>query len=294
MSQPGPRRLDHVVMPVPHLDDARVLLSSIGFTVAPDAVHPFGTENACVFFADGTYIEPLGIAERERCEAEAAGGNVFVAHDQAFRFRRGAPGFSGLAFATADARAEHETFRRTGIGDGEMLEFRRIARLPNGEASELGFRLAFARDRRAPDLSLFACQPLHASKPDRSALTAHANGAIGLRRIVLSEPNPTDFQYLLQEIVGERQVLADSFGFSIRTANLVLEVASPEALALRYGASRDEERGLRIEGLVLSVESLEGIEGSCRAAGLAAHRLDVRLVVPLGAAGAFFAFEAAA
>jgi hypothetical protein len=29
--------------------------------VAADARHPFGTENACVFFADGTYLEPLAL-----------------------------------------------------------------------------------------------------------------------------------------------------------------------------------------------------------------------------------------
>jgi hypothetical protein len=64
-----PRALDHLVLPVHALDEARARLTRLGFTVAPDARHPFGTENACVFFADNTYLEPLGVASREECEA---------------------------------------------------------------------------------------------------------------------------------------------------------------------------------------------------------------------------------
>lgn len=293
MSQGHKRRLDHVVMPVTHVETARTTFEALGFLVAPDAVHPFGTENACIFFADGIYIEPLGIAERELCEAEAIGGNVFVAHDQAYRFRRGTPGFSGLAFASENVDLDRAAFERAGLGGGRNLEFRRIARAPDGGEVELGFRLAFARDRRAPDLSLFACEPIHRFKPDRSALIAHPNGVGGLRRIVLSDANPTDFQYLLQDIVGDRSILADSFGFSIEADNVTIEVASPDALALRYGAAGPVERGLRIEGLVLDVADLQTIERFCGEAGLTLRKFGDRLVVQLGPENtAFLAFEA--
>lgn len=292
MSSKRKRRLDHVVMPVPHLETARALFQALGFTVAPDAVHPFGTENACIFFADGTYIEPLGIAEREVCEAQAIAGNVFVAGDQAFRFRRPLPGISGLAFGSEDAAEDRDTFQRLGMADGELLEFRRLARSPDGSEVELGFRLAFARDRRAPDLSLFACEPIHRFKPDRSLLTVHDNGASSILRVVMSEPNPTDFQYLLQDIVQERSILADGFGFSIETGNVMIEVASPEALGLRYGSSRDAERGLRIEGLVLGAANIDVVEARAHAAGLEARRLNGRVVVHLGPdSAAFLAFE---
>jgi len=64
-----PRNVDHLVLPVSDLGTSRERMTALGFTVAPEAVHPFGTENACVFFADGTYLEPLAIAQREDCEA---------------------------------------------------------------------------------------------------------------------------------------------------------------------------------------------------------------------------------
>lgn len=110
-----PRPVDHLVLPVVDLDTARQRLEALGFTVAPSAQHPFGTENACVFFSDNTYLEPLAIAQRETCETEARNGNVFVARDQAYRFRNGQDGFSALVMGTQDAGADHKEFVRSGI-----------------------------------------------------------------------------------------------------------------------------------------------------------------------------------
>ena len=69
VSSRTPRPIDHLVLPVSDLGVARDRLTALGFTVAKDARHPFGTENCCVFLSDGSYLEPLGIANREECEA---------------------------------------------------------------------------------------------------------------------------------------------------------------------------------------------------------------------------------
>ncbi|TIT26271.1 MAG: VOC family protein, partial [Mesorhizobium sp.] len=45
----GPHSLDHLVLPTASLDVARARLVSLGFVVAPTGIHPFGTENCCVF-----------------------------------------------------------------------------------------------------------------------------------------------------------------------------------------------------------------------------------------------------
>src|SRR6478735_9325969 len=105
-----PRLLDHLVLPVIDLTTARGRYEQLGFTVAADALHPFGTENACVFLADKTYLEPLAVASREDCEAAALVGNVFIARDQAYRFRRGQDGFSAIVLSTNDAAGDHQRF----------------------------------------------------------------------------------------------------------------------------------------------------------------------------------------
>ena len=91
MARRHPRFLDHVVLPVPDLDIARDRLANLGFQVAPDARHSFGSENACVFFENGTFIEPLAIGQRETVEAHIKKGNNFLRRDAAYRFRRGEP-----------------------------------------------------------------------------------------------------------------------------------------------------------------------------------------------------------
>ena len=65
MTKTSPHPLDHLVLPTASLDVARARLTSLGFVVAPTGIHPFGTENCCVFLADGTYLEPLAVGDEQ-------------------------------------------------------------------------------------------------------------------------------------------------------------------------------------------------------------------------------------
>ena len=274
------RPLDHLVLPVAELGQARRRLGDLGFTVAGDARHPFGTENACVFFSDSTYLEPLAIASREECEAAALEGNAFVARDQAFRFRQGPEGLSAIVLGTPDAAIDHIRYRSCGISGGEMLEFSRPMRLPDGREGLGSFRLAFAADLRAPDLFLFSCQRIRAL-PVESALTGHENGVTGIAEVVLSEPNPTDFQYLLQEAVDEREVSAHSFGMDIQAGSVKLSVLNPAGMEAFYGRSVSAtERGLRGRAVVFRVADLEATRALFAQNDIEFAEMGGRLVVP--------------
>ena len=286
------RPLDHLVLPVTDLGTARTRYEQLGFTVAADALHPFGTENACVFLADKTYLEPLAIAKREDCEAAAVAGNVFVARDQAYRFRRG-EGLSAVVLGTDDAVADHGRFRRLGISTGDMLDFSRQMALPDGTQALASFRLAFAADLRAPDFFLFTCQRLQPLPADRSALETHANGVIGLSDVILSEPNPTDFQYLLQEAVDERRVSAHSFGMDIEARNGTrISVLNPAGMAGFFGKEISaRSRGLRGRAVVFKVADLAETEQRLAANAVSFSRKDNRLIVPEAPGqGVIFAF----
>ena len=258
----GARRIDHLVLPVGEVEVARERYQRLGFTVAPTGVHPFGTENACVFLADGTFLEPLGIAQRETCEHYAREGNSFVAFDQAYRFRRGEEGFSHLVIASDDAKADHRRFRQEGLSGGPRVRFSRAFATPGGETARASFRLAFAADRRMPDAGYFACEVRRAPKVDRSALTAHANGASGLREVIGCEPNPTDFQYFFQTFLNQRHMRADSFGMSFETAGgRLVTVLTPAGLKAFHGMEGESvERGVRLRTFVIEVESLSATE----------------------------------
>lgn len=280
-------------MPVESLDAARVRLTALGFSVAQDALHPFGTENACVYFADGTFLEPLAVAQREDCEATAREGNVFTARDQAYRFRNGQNGFSSLVFATTDAARDHKTFKRTGISAGRKLAFDRNFVDANGKAGTASFLLAFAADLRAPDVFFFTCERVKVPKADRKTLEKHPNGVTAMASVICSELNPTDFQYLLQDVMSNRDVNAHSFGLEIAASNGVVDVLTPEGLETHYGVARNSaERGLRLEGLVLRVASLEALRALFDGSAIEYRILHDRLVVDRAPGqGAFMAFS---
>lgn len=222
--------LDHLVLPTVNIAMARERLGKLGFTVAADARHPFGTENACVFFSDKTYLEPLGVASHEQYEASIEEGNVFVARDQAYRFRVSEEGFSAVVFGTEDAAVDDKRFQANAMSAGSMLDFERPMRMLDGSETIAGFRLAFAADLRSPDFYAFCAQRINPIPADRSALERHANGVTGIAQVALSTPKPAAFRGFFEQVAGGPKISEHSFGLTIETANARIEVLTPEGM----------------------------------------------------------------
>ncbi|MCJ9670128.1 MULTISPECIES: VOC family protein [unclassified Neorhizobium] len=240
------RPIDHLVLPVAGLTAARSRLTELGFTVAPDAFHPFGTANACVFFSDGTYLEPLALANRRHAGVAAKRGNVFTARDLAFRKTSNRQGFSALVVATRDAMADHARFKMRGVSAGDVLEFSRGMTLADGSETQASFRLAFAGDDRAPEFFLFSCQRINPLPADRSGLERHANTVTGLSEIILSAPTPADFAPLVEQVL--------------------LTKAVPEAAPLQFAAANAririlQDRELEAEFALQPTPGVEGLRG---------------------------------
>lgn len=195
------RTIDHLVLPVKELAAARSRLTDLGFTVAPDAFHPFGTANACVFFTDGSYLEPLAIANRRLAGLTAKRGNVFTSRDLAFRKARNRQGLAAIVAASSDAAADHARFKMRGISAGDILEFSRAVPMPDGSETQASFRLAFAGDDRSPDFFLFAVERVNPLPADRGELERHANMVTGLSEIILSAETPSDFSSLVEHVI---------------------------------------------------------------------------------------------
>lgn len=272
MSKLEPRNLDHVVLPVPDLNTARARMQSLGFTVSPDGRHKFGTENCCIKFADGTFLEPLAIGHRETVEDNILKGNNFLGRDAAYRFRNGDNGFSMVVFAGEDAKAERKTFKEAGYKPGKLVTVKR----PGVHA-----RLAFALDERAPDFSMFLCQDVGTAAKANLILRSHNNGAQRLCRVSLYEPVPSDFQYYLQMVCGQREVSSHSFGMDQKLPNCTLTTLTAEGLAAYYGISDiPVGRGLRAVALDIEVENLEAVAKLLYKNKIECSKIGARLVVP--------------
>lgn len=286
------RPLDHLVLPVTDLKTARSRLTQLGFTVAADARHPFGTENACVNFAGGTYLEPLAIGSPSDYDASVRAGNQFTARDHAFRFRNGEEGLSGIALGTIDADADHVAFGAAGLSGGDQLRFSRIMKLPDGGEVEPKFTLSFAADLRSPDFYAFTCQRADLPPIDRSALERHENGATGIVRVVLSEERPEAFADYLQAVTGGRPDGGSDGRLALSIANSALDVLEPAMLKSEFGVPRSSERGLRGEAVVFAVADLAGMERLLTANAVKHVRTAGMILVPREPGqGTLFAFS---
>ena len=259
----NPRPLDHLVLPTLDLAVSQTRHEQLGFIVAAKGVHPFGTENACVYFADGAFLEPLAIGQRETAEAASLDGNMFTARDAAFRFRKGQEGFSAIVLGSDNAETDHAQFQRSGVTGGRILDFGRDFTGPDGQSARMDFRLAFAADLRSPDSFFITCQRINVPKADRSKLTGHENGAVSIRTVLMSEPNPTDFQYLLQEAVNERDVEAHSFGMDIKSGKTTFSVLTHPGLKAFYDIdTHGDRRGILMRGIVFGVSDFAKTKAS--------------------------------
>jgi len=286
----GIHPLDHLVLPTQNLDVARVRLTSLGFVVAPTGIHPFGTENCCVFLADGTYLEPLAIGSEQAAIKAAAEGNVFVARDRLYRESRGDEGFSAVVLGTDNADADHARYVEAGLSAGGTLSFSRAFTDTSGKSDVASFKLAFASANDTTDAFLFACQRINAPDVDRAALQAHTNGATGIVEVVAISDHPAEQSRLISVAMGN--AAAGVQGSAFHLPNATLSVLDPVSFAARFGVSAGSPTKLRFAAVVFAVRSADATS-SLLAANAIQHDIagtDI-VVQPASGQGAAFIFR---
>ena len=184
------RQFDHLVHCVHDLEAAYQRFRSLGFTVKPPAVLPFGVRNRVILF-ENAYLELLTIDDSSAIPPAAQGDFSFGAHNQAFLAE--GEGLSMLAFKGADASADARTFAAQGLGSFASFDFSRDAVLADGRKVRAAFSLAFAIDPLLPRLAFFTC---HHHLPRRELFLQpdhlrHANGAKRVVQVTLPVPDPT-------------------------------------------------------------------------------------------------------
>lgn len=273
--------IDHLVLPTADLATARARLTALGFTVAPEGVHPFGTANCCVYFDDGTFLEPLAVQDAGVASTAIARGNVFVARDEQFRQHRGDEGISALVLKTGNAGEDDERFRKEGISAGPMLDFERPVIDADGNSDIAAFQLAFAADPRSPSSFFFTCERVRAPSVDRAGLQRHANGVRGITGIAATALEPFHHADFFDRLLGAGPVRGDQseLVWALGDARLTLE---------RAGTG-----GLRLAGIRFGVSDIDSLAALFKSASIA-YEADSRtlVVAPAPGQGGTFIFEA--
>ncbi|MBL0936578.1 MAG: VOC family protein [Rhizobiaceae bacterium] len=273
------RLLDHCVLPVPDLATARARYEALGFTVAPQGTHPFGTINCCVYVADDTFLEPLAIGDAALVSEAIDDRNVFVARDARYRQSISDNGFSALVFKTDDAQADHAGFVESDISAGPILDFSRAFVDPAGKSGKVSFRLAFAAEPDSDATYFFTCQRIDAvASAGRAALETHRNGVTGIAGVTLTAADPQVHEAFLAAL-----------------ANAPVEHASGAIIAHLGNARLTVEPGdgpLRLAAIHFAVADVDATADALSAGNVAFERQADRLTVrPAPGQGAIFTFE---
>ena len=282
------RRIDHLVLPVTTLMLARSRLTSLGFNVAPDARHPFGTGNALVLFADRTFLEPITIVDRAAADMAAAEGLFFVKRIKRYTERQG-EGFAMVALRSADAEGDRADFERAGLSAGAVFRFTRKATMPDGSEAELGFALAAADHPAAADAGFFVSQHIATDTLFQGPFLEHPNGAAGVAAVTAVAERPEEFQSFLAAATGVAETGAAGEGVEAVLDGQTISIVTPAAFRDRYGVPAPEpRRGLLFAAFDVVVADLDRAIGY---AGPTASRHEGRIVIPpapgLGATLAF-------
>jgi hypothetical protein len=248
-----PRGLDHIVHAVRDLDAAADLYRRLGFTVGARNKHPWGTHNHIVQFP-GFFIELLTFAEPDKLGTDGF-STLFAAYNRDFIAR--GEGLSLLILESRDARADEAAFRAAGIAASPTMGFEREGKRPDGSAVKVGFSLAFAEDKAAPDIHFCICQQHYPENFWNPAFQKHANGVTGVAGVVAVADEPERHRAFFEAFAGAQAAAADG-GFAIATPRGTIEVLPPAAFAARYKAAPPHETagGARLAALRLSGPAL--------------------------------------
>ena len=150
-----------------------------------------------------------------------------------------------------------------------------------------------AKAKGVENIGFFTCQQ-HA--PDNfwdAGLQRHANGARGLRSIVVTAENPADLAEFLSAFTGQREMLATSAGLEIALGgSQKLEILTPTAFAFRFGAPAPDAQEARLAAVVVATASLDDAQKTLQSHCAIFRRHEKRLLLgPDAGAGLCLAFE---
>ncbi len=193
--------LDHVVLRVGDLDAAVAEFSRAGFTVTPGGQHPaWGSENALVVFADGTYLEliafpPAPGESRGQCMARLAAEGRDLQYQRMASWGAVAAGLIDYAVRPAadGSPLGAELQRLSAVGLEVFGPVAGSRRRPDGQ--RVAWEMATTASLALPFFCADVTPP--ALRMPGGAARRHANGALGIAGVhVLSRAAAEDSRAL--------------------------------------------------------------------------------------------------
>lgn len=244
--------LDHLVLCGRNLAEMRQTYSDLGFTLTPEALHPFGTGNSLIQL-DNMFLELLSVVDSEKIAEHRPGHFSFAAFNR--DFLNDGEGFSMLVLDSVDAAEDVARYRRYGLQTYEPFNFSRKTRLASGKEAIVAFSLAFVTHPAMPRTGFFCCQQHAPEYFWQPAYQRHANGAVSIREVVLVARKPVDCRDFLEKFTGYAATI-ESGSLRIATARGDIAVLDPEHFRQFYQAEPPDLRhGPQFAGFTVGCRS---------------------------------------
>lgn len=224
--------LDHLVVAVRDLEAAGKAWEALGFTVTPEARHPWGTANRLVQL-DGFFVELLSLADESLIQEPKEGELSFGAFNRDFVKNR--EGGSMVVFESKDPAHDRAFFEKHNLQTYAPFSFEREAKAPDGTVKKVAFDLTFVSDPEAPSIGYFTCYNRFPENFWKAEYQTHANGAVEVDEIVLVAKDPCDHHEFLGSLMEQREMRATSLGLELKTPRGRVQVLTPIAYSRLFG-----------------------------------------------------------
>jgi catechol 2,3-dioxygenase-like lactoylglutathione lyase family enzyme len=209
--------IDHAVVGVRDLEQARTSYERLGFRLTPRGRHVgHGTANYCVMFA-ADYVELLGLVDPEE-----------PTHDLD-RFLEQREGMMALALLSTDAEATRSAWHDVGL-ESQLCDF--------GGVLEPETELRFKNVRLAPEATggvpLFACAHLTPEPMRQPDWLAHPNGTIGIASVTVAVEEPGALVEPMGQVFGSTNLTETDDTLAVHTGHGIVLFATPDDLDMLH------------------------------------------------------------
>jgi hypothetical protein len=261
--------IDHLVLCGRDHPAMRETYASLGFTLTPEARHPFGTGNSLIQL-EACFLELLSVFEPDKIPEPEAGRFSFAAFNRDFLAAR--EGMSMLVLDSTDARADVSAFRAAGLHTYEPFDFSRQARLPDGREATVGFSLAFVTDPKLPNMAFFTCQQHAPQHFWKAQYQRHPNRALTVLEVSLVAQSPSDHAQFLSAFSGIRAEPIKG-GITLRTTRGNISCVTPTRFAESFARTPpDLSSGPCFGGFTIGVRRMARLEETISDSGLKLHK----------------------
>ncbi|MDP6969287.1 MAG: VOC family protein [Gammaproteobacteria bacterium] len=223
--------IDHPLVAVRDMDRVAKDYERLGFFINPRHHHPWGTDNHLLMFADN-FIELISVYDASLLDMQNEQGFAFGRFiDNSIRRREG---ISMVALHSEDARADHALMEQRGVDNDGIVDFRRVAHLPDGSEEEAVVSLVMLINQQAPAISHFFC---HQHKPHLvwvDEWMQHPNGADGITRVTYVAQDPASLFGRFAGIYGAEAISQHEWGLEVQTDRGCFEILNPVYMHQRF------------------------------------------------------------